>query len=127
MQEEGQIPLLKEVLSEGATDNVEDKLWHSLTCEGRTSTLHHEEELSSNCRQMITRQVTNTFAGFWNAACTARATPHKIERKSLHRHTRGIACSCAWRGCIKGEHIVAILHGDDITVGGEGSVVEFLI
>ena len=29
--------------------------------------------------------------------------------------TRGIACPCVWRGCIKGEHIVATVHGDDIT------------
>ena len=30
-----------------------------------------------------------------------------------------------WKGCIKGEHIVAIVHGDDIAIGGERSVVEF--
>ena len=29
-----------------------------------------------------------------------------------------------WKGSIKGEHIV---HGDDITIGGERSVVEFFI
>ena len=29
---------------------------------------------------------------------------------------------CAWEGCIKGEHIVATVHGDDITIGGERSV-----
>ena len=32
-----------------------------------------------------------------------------------------------WQGCIKGKHIVATVHGDDITLGGERSVVEFLI
>ena len=32
-----------------------------------------------------------------------------------------------WRGCIKGEDIVATVHGDDITVGGERSAVEQLI
>ena len=41
--------------------------------------------------------------------------------------TRGIACPCAWRGCIKGEDIVATVHGDNITVGGERSAVELLI
>ena len=41
--------------------------------------------------------------------------------------TRGRACSCVWRGHIKGEHIVATVHGDDITIGGERSAVEFLI
>ena len=41
--------------------------------------------------------------------------------------TRGIACPCVSRGCIKGEDIVATVHGDDITVGGERSAVELLI
>ena len=41
--------------------------------------------------------------------------------------TRGIACPCVWRGYIKGEDIVATVHGDDITVGGERSAVELLI
>ena len=39
--------------------------------------------------------------------------------------TRGSACSCVWRGHIKGEDIVATVHGDDITIGGERSAVEF--
>ena len=34
---------------------------------------------------------------------------------------------CVWRGCNKGGHIVATVHGEDITIGGERSVVEFLI
>ena len=41
--------------------------------------------------------------------------------------TRGVACPCVWRGCIKGEDIVATVHGDDITIGGERSAVEFLV
>ena len=41
--------------------------------------------------------------------------------------TRGIACPCVWRGCIKGEDTVATVHGDDITVGGERSAVELFI
>ena len=41
--------------------------------------------------------------------------------------TRGIACPCVWRGCIKTEDIVATVHGDDITIGGERSTVEFLM
>ena len=40
---------------------------------------------------------------------------------------RGIACPCVWQGCIKGKHIVATVHGDHITIGGERSAVEFLI
>ena len=49
---------------------------------------------------------------------------------SLHRHsaipklTRRSACPCVWKDCIKGEHMVATVHGDDITVGGERSAVE---
>ena len=34
---------------------------------------------------------------------------------------------CVWKSCIKSEHSVAIVHGDDITIGGERSVVKFLI
>ena len=41
--------------------------------------------------------------------------------------TRGSACPCVWRGRIKGEDIVATVHGDDITIGGQRSAVEFLI
>ena len=41
--------------------------------------------------------------------------------------TRGSACPCAWRGHIKGEDIIATVHGDDITIGGERSAVESLI
>ena len=41
--------------------------------------------------------------------------------------TRGSACRCVWQGCIKGEHILSIVHGDDITICGERSVVEFFI
>ena len=41
--------------------------------------------------------------------------------------TRGSACSCVWRGHIKGGDIVATVHVDDITIGGERSAVEFLI
>ena len=124
---------LKVVLSEVPRVNVEEKSWHWLTCEGRTSTLHHEEECSSKCRQKRTRQVMNTRAGCCNTACTARATLHIIGGQSLHRHssdlklTRGMACPCVWQGCIKGKHIVATLHRDDITIGGERSVVEFLV
>ena len=40
--------------------------------------------------------------------------------------TRGIACPCVWRGCIKGEDIVATVHGDDITIGGKRSAVKMI-
>ena len=92
-----------------------------------------KEEYLSNCHQRITSQVTNTCAGCCNTACTSRVTPHNFWREGLAstlsdlKLTRGSACLCVWKGCIKGEHIVAIVHGYDITIGGERSVVESLI
>ena len=41
--------------------------------------------------------------------------------------TRGIACPCVRQSCMKGKHVEASVHGDDITIGGERSAVEFLI
>ena len=41
--------------------------------------------------------------------------------------TRGSACPCVWKGCTKDENIVATVHGDEITIGGERSTVECLI
>ena len=41
--------------------------------------------------------------------------------------TRGSACSCVWRGYIKGKDIVATVHGDDIAIDGGRSAVEFFI
>ena len=41
--------------------------------------------------------------------------------------TRESACPCVWRGRIKREDVVATLHGDDMTIGGQRTAVEFLI
>ena len=41
--------------------------------------------------------------------------------------TRRRACPCVWRSCIKEKDIVATVHGDDITIGGQRSAVESLI
>ena len=41
--------------------------------------------------------------------------------------TRGVACPCVWRGYIKGEHVVATVRGDDITIGGERLAMEIFI
>ena len=41
--------------------------------------------------------------------------------------TRGSACPWEGNGRIKGEDIVATVHGDDITIGGERSAVKLLI
>ena len=102
-------------------------------CGERTSTLRHEEGCLSNCRPEITSQAMNTCAALlqyslygmrdaaqnWEEELTSTLSDIKL--------TRGIACPCVWRGCIKGEDIVATVHGDDITIGGERSAVEFLI
>ena len=43
---------------------------------------------------------------------------------------RRIACPCEWQDCIKCEqckHIMATVRGDDTTIGGERSAVQFLI
>ena len=40
---------------------------------------------------------------------------------------RGSACPCVWRGRIKGEDVVATVHGDDITIGGQRTAEESLI
>ena len=69
------------------------------------------------CRQKIARQVMNTCAREEELASTL----------SDLKLTRGIRCPCVLQGCIKGNHMVATVHGDDITIGGERSVVELLI
>ena len=33
--------------------------------------------------------------------------------------TRGSACPCVWQGCIKGEHVAATVHRDDIIFVGK--------
>ena len=91
----------------------------------------HEEEYSWTCRQKMTRQVTNTCALQYSLYGT-RDDAENLEEElastlSDLKLTRVIACPCVWQGCIKGEHIVATVHGDDITIGGERSAVELLI
>ena len=41
--------------------------------------------------------------------------------------TRESVCPCAWRGRIKREDVVATVHGDDITIGGQRTAAEFFI
>ena len=55
----------------------------------------------------------------WEAELTSTLSDLKL--------TRGVACPCVWRGHIKGEHVVATVHADDVTIGGERSAVELLI
>ena len=95
----------------------------------------HEEEYSSNCRQKITRQVMNTCAACCNTTCTTHATPAQNwgggagihTQRSQVEETKDRVPTRVWRGCIKGKHIVTTVHGNPITIGGERSVVKFLI
>ena len=81
------VEALKVVLSETPRASVEEKLWHWLTYEGRTSTLQHEEEYSLNCRPRTTSQPMNTCVGCCDTACTARATPQKTGKRSWQLHS----------------------------------------
>ena len=64
---------------------------------------------------------------------SSRAVVHNTGEEELAstlsklKLTRGSACPCVWRGCIKGEDVAAIVHGDDITIGGERSAVKVFI
>ena len=55
----------------------------------------------------------------YGVACASTLSDLKLTKVS--------ACPCVWKGCVKGEHIVATVHWDDITIGGERSLVELLI
>ena len=49
--------------------------------------------------------------------------PHSATSKL----TRGLACPCVRQGYIKGDHVVATVHGGGITIGGRRSAADFLI
>ena len=59
--------------------------------------------------------------------CTklGRGAGNHTQQSQTDERKRELVCVC--RGCIKEEDIVATVHGDDITIGGERSAVEFLI
>ena len=73
--------------------------------------------------------MTNTCVDCCDTDCTAHVTPHKILASTISGLglTRGSACPCVRGGRIKGEGAVATVHGDDITVGGQRTAVEFFI
>ena len=64
--------------------NVEERSWPWWTCEGRFSTLQHEERCLSNCHVRTINQVTSTCAGYCDTVCTAHATLHRIGKMSWH-------------------------------------------
>ena len=112
---------------------MEERLWHWLTCEGRTSTVQHEEEYLSNCRLRINQPGDEHMCELlqYSLYGTRDAAQNwEEELVSTLRDlnlTRGSAAPCVWKGCIKVQHIVATVHGDDITISGVRSVVELFI
>ena len=129
-------------------------MWHWSTYEGRTCALQHEGRYLSNCLPRTTSRVTNAparrrvfvelppqdyHAGdehmCWLLQCSLCGTRDATDNwEEGHAWTlndlklmRGIACPCVWQSCMKGKHIVATVHGDNMTIGGERSVVELLI
>ena len=64
--------------------NVETRSWPWWTCEGRISTLQHDERCLSNCHPRTPSQVTHTCAGYCGTVCTAHATRHRIGKSSSH-------------------------------------------
>ena len=73
--------------------------------------------------------MTNTCAGRCDTARKAAQNWEEELASTLSdlKLTRGSACPCVVKGCIKCENVAATVHGDDITIGGEVSAVEFLI
>ena len=63
------------------------------------------------------------MCGLWQYSFYGTRDPaHNWEEElastvSNFKLTRGIECPCVWKVCIKGEHVVATVHGDDITTG----------
>ena len=123
---------LKVVLAEIAT-SVEEKLWHWLMCGERTSTLQHEEEYFVELPPKDYQPGGGRVFGLlryslYGTRDSAQNWKEELASTlSMLKSTRRGACPCMWQGRIKGEDIVATVHGDDITIGGERSAVEFLI
>ena len=110
-----------------------EKYWYLSTCGERTFTLQHEEkvfvELPLEDHQLVDEHMCGLLR--YNLY-GSRDAAHNWEEElastlSSLKLTRGSECTCVWRGRIKGEDIVATVHGDDITIGGQRSAVEFLI
>ena len=95
-------------------EHKSEKLWHWLTCEGRTSTLQHEEEYSFELPPEDYQAGDEHMCGLYSLYGTRDGA--QISDLKL---TRGIACPCVWQGCMG--NISWRVHGDDITIGGEPS------
>ena len=113
--------------------NVEERLWHWSTCEGRASTLKREGDCLSNCRQRITWQVKGIYMcrllqySLYNAREAAQNWEEElfVDTQRSQADERDRVPMSVWQGCIKGELFVATVHGDDTTIGGERMAVEF--
>ena len=62
---------------------------------------------------------TRDAAQNWEEALAATLSKLKL--------TRGIACTCVWQGRTRGEHVVAMVRRDDITICGKRPALERLI
>ena len=111
--------------------NVKERYWHWSTCGGRTSTLQHEERYLSNCweedyqpgDEHMCRLLRYSLYGTRDSAQNwEEELASTLSGLGL---TRGSACPCVWRGRAKREDVVATVHGDDITIGGQRTAVEF--
>ena len=76
--------------------------------------------------ELPTSRVTNTCVDCCDTVCDAAQNWEEELASTLSglKLTRGSACPCVWRDRIKGKDIVATVHGDDITIGGQRSAVE---
>ena len=118
----------------GGSRRVQDALKVVLSEIATGTRSQHGEGYLSNCRPKTTSQAMNKhMCGLLPySLCGTRDAAQNWEEElastlSDLKLTRGIACPCVWRGCIKGEDIVTTVHGDDITIGGERSAVDFVI
>ena len=62
---------------------------------------------------------TSDAAQNWEEELAATLSKFKL--------TRGIACPSVWQCRSRGEHVVATVQGDDITIGGKRPAVQLLI
>ena len=94
---------LKVVLSEIATGKRGGKSLHWLTCEGRTSTLHHEEEYLSNLPPEDYQAGDEHMCGLLQYCLSdTRDAAQNWEEElastlSDLKLTRGIVCPCVWK------------------------------
>ena len=113
--------------------NVRARYWHWSTCGGSTLYAPARRKL---CVELPAEDYqpgdehkcgllryslygTRDAAQNWEEELASTLSGLGLKRRS--------ACPCVWRGRIKGEDVVATVHGDDITIGGQWTALEFFI